>query len=216
MRLTKLSLAFAALALSASAAACASDASGDSVLNHQVCTEADLGGSYIEKTVGDVSIGNLADLSSDSSARSRELTQAGMVEGRFAYWVHTVPNPPFDPPLEVVCQAIEFHSAQEATAFVHDIKPTPDDLASNAIAWLADDHRSVEELQRSGASTAGPVRREFKVTATGNSLHVTIYATIEADGRFVRTIYVGKNAGGAPVTANDPEKIGAAIARRLK
>lgn len=215
MRLTKLSLLLGVLAAFAVAAGCASEVGGDTAaLKQQLCTEADLGGGYIDKTSGDISVQNLADLASDSSARSKQLKSAGMVGGRFAYWVHTVPDPPFIPPLEVVCQALQFHSPTEAAAYVRNIKPTPDDLASSGLTWLADSHRKVEELFFSQQGD-GPVRRTFKLTASGNDVDFTIYAEVMADGEFVRTVYVGQNAGGPAVTANDAGKISVAIGNRL-
>ena len=221
MRAKRCSCLLAAVAVIAVAAGCATSGGGDTAqLKEQLCTEADLGGGYIEKTTGAITVQNLADLSDNTSARKKQLDDAGVEGGRFAYWEHTVPNPPFNPPMEVICQALQFHSADEAAAFVRNLKPTDDDLASTAMTWLPDGHRSVEELFLSQAGVfpgtqVPPERRAFKITASGDSLDFTIYATVEQDGAFVRTIYAGKNAGGPPPTLNDAGKIAAAISQRL-
>jgi hypothetical protein len=220
MRRTNFALPFAALAILLSAAACSADAGGSSGLKQQICTESDLGGSYIEKTSGGITIQNLADLSSDTSARAKQLKAAGMHDGRFAYWVHTVPKPPFDPPLEVVCQALEFGSPAQAQAFVRGLKPTPDDLASTGMVWLAKGHRTVEEIQLSRAGTqpgtpsaAGP--RAFKITASGDEVQFTIFASVVADGRYVRTVYVGKEGNAAGLTYDDAGKVEGAVQQRV-
>lgn len=215
MRAKRCSCLLAAVAVIAVTAGCATSGGGDTTqLKEQLCTEADLGGGYIEKTTGAVTVQNLADLSDDASARKKQLNDAGVEGGRFAYWEHSVPNPPFNPPVEVVCQALQFGSAAEAAAFVRNLKPTDDDLASTAMTWLPDGHRTVDEVFSSQMGS-GPARRYFKITASGSGLDFTIYATVEQDGAFVRTIYAGKNAGGPAPTLNDAGKIAAAITQRL-
>jgi hypothetical protein len=220
MKATSVASAFVALAVVLTSAGCATESKADGALGRQVCIESDLGGSYIEKTSGDVSVDNLAALSDNPSAMRDRLTRAGLRGGRFAYWVHTVPKPPFDPPLEVVCQALEFRSDEQAAAFVHDLQPTPDDLASTAIAWLAEGDRHVEEfvLSRAGAQPGTPVAtgpRAFKITARGNDVDFTIYASVESDGRFVRTVYVGRNGDPSGVTWDDAASVAMAIEHRL-
>ena len=217
MRAKRCSCLLAAVAVIAVAAGCATSGGGDTAqLKEQLCTEADLGGSYIDKTSGAITVQNLADLSDNTSARKKQLEAAGVEGGRFAYWEHTVPNPPFNPPLEVVCQALEFGSPTEAAAYIRDLKPTPDDLASTAMAWLANGHRSVEEVDLPVAGDGQlALPRAFKITASGSSVDFTIYVSVQADGAFVRTIYVGKQRGGPAVTFNDAANIGAAINQRL-
>ena len=58
----------------------------------------------------------------------------------------------------------------EATAFVSNLKPTPDDLASAAIAWLAKGDRHVEEppVSHGAGLPSAPVPRTFKITASGS------------------------------------------------
>ncbi len=218
MRAKRCSCLLAAVAVIALTAGCATSGGGDTdQLKQQLCTEADLGGGYIEKTSGAITVQNLADLSDNSGARKKQLDDAGVEGGRFAYWEHTVPNPPFNPPLEVICQALQFGTSAEAAAFVRNLKPTDDDLASTAMTWLPDGHRSVEEMPLShGAGLPdATVPRAFKITASGSGLNFTIYATVGQDGAFVRTIYAGKNAGGPAPTLNDAGKIAAAISQRL-
>jgi len=221
MRAKRASCLLAAVAVISFTVGCATSGGGDTAqLKQQLCTEADLGGGYIEKTTGAITVQNLADLSDNTSARKRQLDDAGVEGGRFGYWEHTVPNPPFNPPVEVICQALQFHSPAEAAAFVRNLKPTDDDLASTAMTWLPDAHRTVAEipLSQAGVFAATPAAaspRAFKITASGSSLNFTIYATVEQDGAFVRTIYAGKNAGGPAITLNDAGKIAATITQRL-
>jgi hypothetical protein len=219
MRRTNFALPLAALAIVLSGAACSADAGGSGALKEQICTESDLGGSYIEKTSGGITIQNLANLSSDAAARSKQLKAAGMHDGRFAYWIHTVPKPPFDPPLEVVCQALEFRSPAEAQAFVRGLQPTPDDLASTGMVWLAKGHRTVTTVEHMEQGvqpgTPLPAQQTFKITARGDQVDFTIYAVVEADGRYVRTVYVGKEGDPSGLTYLDAGKVASAIQQRV-
>jgi hypothetical protein len=87
------------------------------------------------------------------------------------------------------------------------------------MAWLADEHRSVERLDLSQAGTqAGtpvPARQAFKITARGTDVNFTIYALIEAAGRYVRTVYVGRDDAESNLAFNNAGKIAAAIEQRV-
>ena len=113
--------------------ACSDDSASSAsakALDHQLCTSSDVGPDFREEAAGSFTPGNLADLASNSSARRDQLDAAGLKDGRFAYWKHLVADPPFPPPLEIVCQAMEFGSSEQAAAYVSGLHATPEDLAS--------------------------------------------------------------------------------------
>lgn len=221
MRASSLACAFAACVIVVASAGCTARASGSITggLEQQLCVESELGGDYAEKTSGDLSLANLAALSDDSASMQKRLEADGLKGGLFTYWVHTVPKPPFEPPLEVVCQALEFDSEAGAQAFVAELKPTPDDLASSAMAWIAEGKRSVEELPLPATGDAAETlerARAFKLTASGNQVDFTIYAVVVDAGKYVRTVYIGRNGNPGDVQLADAVQIVAAVAGRVK
>ncbi len=156
-------------------------------LDARVCTQQDLGGGFNEETAGNFTPANLADLGPNSGKRSRALTGAGLIRGHFAYWKEVPAAPPFEPQTDVVCQAIEFETADEAAAFVHALRPAEDSLVTAGIAWLHDGRREVTEapapLDPAGA-------RAFVIRTTGGDENAAVYAVIVARGAYVRSVYL--------------------------
>jgi hypothetical protein len=195
---SRLLVPLAASGLALLAAAC-SDVSGlnsASELHQQVCNSDDLGGQFREETSGDFSSGNLGALADNATVRTKELNAAGLKGGHFAYWKHTVPDPPFDPPIEAVCQVMEFGSDAEANDFVAGLTATPDDLATAAITWLPAGQRSASE-EPAPAIQLPPTSRGFHLVAKDANVDAKLFVVILPAGRFVRSVYVGDADGDA-------------------
>lgn len=165
-------------------------------LEQQSCNDRDLGGQFREETAGDFSAGNLAGLADDATARDKELNAVGLKGGHFGYWKHMVTKPPFDPPIEALCQVMEFGSESEATNFVAALKATPEELATTAIVWLPDGERTASEESTAGTQLPATARA-FKLTAYGTHVDAKLFVVFLPVGRFVRSVYVGDEEGDA-------------------
>jgi hypothetical protein len=183
-----------AVGLALAAASCRSDRNasdpGDA-LDQQVCTQSDVGAGYRQQTSGDFSLNNVADLSSDPGGRRLELEADGLQHGHFAYWKHSVGSPPFKPPLEIVCQVLEFATDEQAQQFVAQLRAEPDDLATSAMTWLPDGKRTIEERPLSGSDLLPAAARGFHLEARDSNIDVSVYALVAPAGRYVRSVYVG-------------------------
>lgn len=188
-----------AAGLAFAAASCRSERNtsdpGD-LLDQQVCTQSDVGAGYREQTSGDFSLANVADLSSAPDSRRRQLEADGLQRGHFAYWKHTVGSPPFEPPLEIVCQVLEFATGEQARQFVAGLRTEPDDLATSAMTWLPDGKRTIEEQSPVPGSDPLPAQsRAFHLEARDSNIDVSVYAVVVPVGRYVRSVYVGDGRG---------------------
>ena len=179
-------------------AACAAQGSGEvhvAGLENQVCLQQDVPADFRRQTSGDFTAQNLADLGPNPEQRLQQLATAGMRGGHFAYWKQTVGRPPFEPPLDVICQVLEFDSEVQASAFVDAIRPDPEDLATTALTWFPDGSRTVTEEP----TTLSAAARAFAIHAEDRQTSVDISAVVFPDGRFVRTVYLGGNGRRASV-----------------
>ena len=205
---------FAAVALAAwFVAGCGASAirgEASTGLESQVCLQQDVPADFHRQTSGDFTAQNLADLGPGPEQRLRQLAAAGVRGGHFAYWKQTVGSPPFDPPLDIICQALEFDSDAHATAFVRAIRPDPADLATTALTWLPDGARTVFEEPATFSSAA----RAFAIRAEDSQTSVDINAVVLPDGRFVRTVYLGGN--GRRGTIIDAVRVQQQMAARLR
>lgn len=156
-----------------------------------VCANSDLAGDYLLQTDGEVSARNLADLSSDAPRREAALKAAGLRGGRFTYWKQAVGRPPFDPPGEIVCQALEFATGEDAAGFVRDLQANPEELATTAITWLPAGGRVAEEVAVPAVPGLPAAARAFRVAGTSAQASVEYYAVVAANGRLVQSAYVG-------------------------
>ncbi|MEO6398617.1 MAG: hypothetical protein ABIP13_09140 [Tepidiformaceae bacterium] len=178
-------------------------------LGSQVCLQADVPGDFHRQTSGDFTPRNLADLSPSGEAHLGQLSATGLRGGHFAYWKQAVGAPPFDPPLDIVCQVLEFWSEDDASGFLAGIRPEPGDLATTALVWLPEGARAVTEEPSPLASS-----RAFAMRAEDSQTSVEISAVVLADGRFVRTVYFGGN--GRHATAAEAGAIQQAMVTRLR
>lgn len=153
-------------------------------LDRQVCTGADLGDGFNHQTSGDFSPANLAALGDDEQAQRKQFEAAGMIRGHFAYWKQVAGHPPFEPPLDIVCQVIEFESDDDATTFV----ATQGNAAAPAVIALLPPTRQQAEVTAPGAPAGS---RAFAITADSDAGRLTLGAVIAAAGRYVRSVYTG-------------------------
>ena len=155
------------------------------LLDAQVCNQGDVGDQFNHQTSGDFSPRNLADLGEDAQGRLASYRAAGMTRGHFVYWKEIAGRPPFDPPLDVVCQVTEFHNAEQAQAFVVGLAPR--DAASTLIGWLPGEYESVAAQ----TPALGAAARGFEIRGQGDAGAVTVSAVVVAVGKYVRTISTG-------------------------
>jgi hypothetical protein len=203
---TRLALAAGALCLAIAGCADASE-SGDAALDRYLCEQSDLAGRFIQLVSGSFSADDLGGLGLDPGARKREYRAAGMERGRFIFWKEGLPRPPFDPPINVVCQVLVFGSPGQAADWVASLDADAADLAASGILWLPGGERETEEV----APIAGA--RAFRVTAEEGPARVTLIATYTAEGNIVRSVFAGDRDG--RVTSDYVRSIWEAQAARL-
>jgi hypothetical protein len=186
----KTRLAFAVGLLGLVVAGC-SDASeaGDVALDRYLCEQSDLEGRFLQLVSGAFSRDDLGGLGLDPEERKREYRAAGMQRGRFVFWKQGLPRPPFDPPMNVVCQVLVFETAAQAAAWVSALAPDASDVAASGIIWLPGREREVTEIE----PIAGG--RAFRVVAEEGNARVTLIATYEAEGNIVRSVFAGDRDG---------------------
>ncbi len=188
--MAKTRLAFAVGLLGLVVAGC-SDASeaGDVALDRYLCEQSDLEGRFLQLVSGAFSRDDLGGLGLDPEERKREYRAAGMQRGRFVFWKQGLPRPPFDPPMNVVCQVLVFETAAQAAAWVSALAPDASDVAASGIIWLPGREREVTEIE----PIAGG--RAFRVVAEEGNARVTLIATYEAEGNIVRSVFAGDRDG---------------------
>jgi len=173
-----------------------------------VCVPGDLPGDYLQQTEGDFSRDDLAGLASNADKRRAELKAAGLLGGHVNYWKQAVAEPPFAPPLDIVCQVMAFSTEAQASKFVAGLRADAVDLATTGLAWLPTGARSVVE-ERSGIESLPRGSRAFRIEAEDRHLRVTLYAVVMPSKAHVQTVYIGNGNGAASL----PDAVG--IAKRL-
>ena len=185
-------MSIAALFCAAGSACAAGNTYGD--LKPQLCNQEDVGPDYRQLTDGDFSVRDLADLGPDADTREGELRQAGARHGRFVLFKQSLPKPPFEPPVNVVCQALQFDSTASAEAFVSNLRPD-DSLATTAMIWIPRGDRAFAAESASGDDSARSA--SFTIRAgSGEERMNAVYQAV-AHGDVVLTIVVGE-ADGTP------------------
>jgi hypothetical protein len=174
------------------------------VLDPYVCDERDLGDEFQQLSEGDFSPRDLADLQPNARTRERELRNAGLQRARVVLFKQVLPHPPFDPQVNVVCEALEFSSPQQAEAFVADRQPN---AASLAVLLITDQDLSAAEIREPESLSLSGAQREFDATYAAEGEPSTIVIVVRATDRFVIAVSAGgpgvtqDRAGGAIVAA---------------
>lgn len=178
--------------------------SGDShpELDSYLCDQSDLGEDYQQLIEGDFSPRDLADLGPDADTRARDFHEAGMQRGRFVLFKQALPKPPFEPPVNVVCQVIEFDSPGSARSWIAGLTPDATVIQTSGIAWIPDGSREVEELTRLTASQSPATSiRAFRVLADDGTTRMAAAYQFQDSGRYVLLWAVG---GELPPDSNEP------------
>ncbi|HMO95558.1 MAG TPA: hypothetical protein PKD27_05510, partial [Tepidiformaceae bacterium] len=133
----------AVLFVAACVAAC-SDASqeGDADLDRFLCVQDDLTWEFHEQVSGSFSAEDLGSLGDGTEERKEAYRAAGLLRGRFVFWKESLPRPPFDPPVNVVCQVLVFQTAPQAGAWVDGLVADSDEIAATGILWLPGGERT--------------------------------------------------------------------------
>ena len=169
-------------------AACAPGEVDDSALDHYLCSREAVGDNYQELARGDFTPRDLAALSDSSGEREDELRDAGFERGKFVYYKSVLERPPFEPPFEVACQAMQFEGPEAAAAWVSalDGESAADALI---IGRLPDGERRAGDAQVPEADA-----RSFWVTAGGDDSRTTVTILVAAEGSYVRSLAFGTQA----------------------
>ena len=134
----------------------------------------------------------IADLGPNSSARQKELRAAGVQHGRFVLFKESLPRPPFDPPVNVICQALQFDSPEHARAFVRALQPD-DSLATTAMTWIPEANRDFATVN--AAESPAPRGEEWaRFVIRAGEAEQTMNAVYDAtsSGSTVFTIVTGE------------------------
>lgn len=158
------------------------DAATTAALTSRLCTLEDLGGGYLHQTDGDFFPQDLAALPDAPDGRLKALREAGFVRGRLIYWKASVEKPPFDPPVSVYCQVMQFSTTAQAASFSAGLAPAREDLETAGLTFLPS-----ESLQIAEGSPSEGVR---VFTIRGND-GWNVVAAVEPAGRYVVSVYTG-------------------------
>jgi len=180
-----------ASALAVAASACAPGLQPSVELDGHLCAPETLGEDYQELIRGVFSPRDLADLSEDADARESEYRAAGMESGKFVYFKSVLPKPPFEPPVNVVCQAIEFEDATGAERYLASLDAAD---AHNALAFGAVPGEDVVTESRPSPLAGPPDLRYFAAAGGTGEQRTTVSFLVGAEGRFVRLVAVGSRA----------------------
>lgn len=158
-----------------------------SVVAQLVCDGADVGDGYLLQVTGSFTPGDIAALAADQQDRKDALARAGFRGGHFSYWKQIVGHPPFDPPENILCEAMEFVSEDGARAFVRDFDPAAGHELPGLLP-LPDDETRITEETRPEDDPAG---RTFAISSEGDPVDIHVSVAVSARGRFVQTTYAG-------------------------
>lgn len=172
------------LAAAALFASCDSsvDAATAATLASRLCTLDDLGGGYLHQTDGDFFPEDLAALPDAPDGRLKALRTAGFVRGRLIYWKASVEKPPFDPPVSVYCQVMQFSTTAQAAAFAASLAPAREDLETAGLTFLPSGRLQVDE---------GPPSDSVRVFTIRANEGWNVAAAVEPDGPYVVSVYTG-------------------------
>ena len=177
------------------------------------CSQSDAGESFLLQATGNYSARDLAAASERETERS--LREAGMLGGRFSYWRETVQRPPFEPPIELLCEALEFGSPEQAATFVRSRAEGPNPVPS--INWPRD-RLSAGKGEVRFAETTMPegvaIAKRFAGTFEDGSARGKVEMLWLPLGRFVLVVSAGDRDG--RVTTDDVAAVMARLYERTK
>ncbi|GIW12926.1 MAG: hypothetical protein KatS3mg062_0365 [Tepidiforma sp.] len=157
-------------------------------LNPLLCAAEDLSQPFLEQTRGDFTAADLGGLSRRPEERKAEYRGAGMEGGRFVFWKQALPRPPFESPVNVVCQVLSFETAGQAAAWVDRLEADPERIRDSGMLWAPLDGAVAEELPAERG-------RLFRLEGSEGDARVVLYALHEARGNLVLSVFVGDRDG---------------------
>ncbi|MCC7362852.1 MAG: hypothetical protein IT303_00650 [Dehalococcoidia bacterium] len=161
----------------------------DPIAEQLVCLDADVPDGYLLQVTGTFTGDDIEELVADEGARAPD----GLEGGTFSYWREIVSQPPFDPPIAILCEALQFDTAELASAFVRGLQPGVE-MTLPSLVWLPDEGRQFTEVQGGEGSPPG---RFFRVSAQEDGAEVHLFAAYVTNGRFVQAVFVGDKEGRA-------------------
>ena len=171
---------FAATAVAWSAAACTGEPTG-SDLDTFLCSADDLGWAAHEVARGE--------FGEEGFERGKP---AGFDGGRFVFFSQALTRPPFDPPLQVVCQVLEFESAGASQHWAASL--SAETLAvSSEITAIPSEHRDIREIDNGDFPAEGSVLRHFELTAGEGAERVSALVETANLGRLGLIRFVASN-----------------------
>ena len=182
--------ATAAIALAVFGVSCTGEPES-SELDRFLCAPEDLTGTYHELARGEMRPDDLRDLGNPGG----EVAE-GLERGSFVYYSEALPRPPFERPTEVVCQVLEFETAESALAWVQALEPD-DSLEGMALIWLPDGEREFTAVESNDTPEADPVSRRFELSASEGDSHLTAVTESYGQETLVITMLVGQAAEAA-------------------
>jgi hypothetical protein len=180
---TRRFFASAVLAVGALGASCSNSSSLSPEIDRFLCTQEDVGPGYIELSRGEFTPADLAELAPGAS--TAQYKAAGMRDRHFVFWKQALPKPPFEPPMNVLCQVIEFETEEQAVAYASGTDGSGAPWAG--IAWFAEGNLDVE--------SAGESLQRVSFQEAGQSVSVLVGS--ETSGSFFYSVYLG-TSGTAP------------------
>lgn len=160
-------------------------------LDRYLCEAADLPFAFMEQTRGDFTADDLGGLSTDPEARKRAYREAGMAGGRFVFWKEQLPRPPFASPVNVVCQAIQFETADQARAWLQQLPATGQSIRDSGMIWAPNGGGRARELPFAGDG------RLFELEAEEGDARVRLWALHQLRGELVVSVFAGDRDGRA-------------------
>lgn len=158
-------------------------------IDEVACQQEDVPPDFDWQTAGTFTRDDLAGVADDPDGRREELREAGVIAGYFSNWRQRINRPPFESPVDLTCQAIAFETADEAAAFVANLRPEPGGVVAAAVTWLPDGEQGAEELDAPAGAPAGS--RHFRVDARDGDVSVTVHAILQPNGPFVQAVFAG-------------------------
>lgn len=179
-------------------------------LDDQVCTQADVGPNFNHQTAGGFTPANLASLVEGDGLSEQALRAGGMRQGHFVYWKEVVEKPPFQPPIDVVCQVIEFDSEADASAYAARLQADPSILRGTVIGLLP----RYAEVTTKRAPAQGSNGFVMEMTGESEAGPLAVRVSVVTAGRFVRLVLAGSE-GEAPLSEL-PEQLATSVSQRLQ
>lgn len=151
---------------------------GPELLADRSCQEEHLPDGFERLTFGNLSRSELG-----REVGAEALAQAGIEGGHFTFWKERQDNLNQDLAIEIVCQAVAFRGAGEASRFVADLPADADWLSVTVAGVALAEGTGLVEVESGAEGT-----RAFRLEEGGG---IVRYAVVVARERFVLSVHLG-------------------------